>query len=43
MLNQIVAEPIREHSRKPDQVRKNIEIMYPNHSKVEIFARTQTE
>ena len=43
MLNQIVAEPLREHSRKPDIVRENIEIMYPKHSKVEIFARTQTK
>ena len=43
MINQIIAEPLREHSRKPDKVRENIEIMYPNHSKIEIFARTETE
>jgi N6-adenosine-specific RNA methylase IME4 len=41
MINQIVAEELREHSRKPEQVRKNIEIMYPDHKKIEIFARTE--
>jgi len=40
MINQIIAEPIREHSRKPDIVRKYIEEMYPDKNKIEIFART---
>jgi N6-adenosine-specific RNA methylase IME4 len=43
MINQIVAEKLREHSRKPDKVRENIETMYPDKSKIEIFARTQNE
>lgn len=40
MINQIVAEPIREHSRKPDTVRDKIELMYPSLNKIELFART---
>ncbi len=39
MINQIIAEPIREHSRKPDKVRENLDIMYPNLKKIEVFAR----
>ena len=39
MIQQIVAEHIREHSRKPDTVRERIEEMYPNLSKIELFAR----
>ena len=42
MINQIVAEKIQEHSRKPDTVRNNINIMYPNLNKLEMFARTKT-
>ena len=43
MINQIVAEPIREHSRKPDIIADNIDLMYPSKTKIEIFARTQRD
>lgn len=43
MICQIIREPIREHSRKPDIVRKNIELMYPNLKKIEVFAREKFE
>ena len=43
MVNQIIAEPIREHSRKPDITRDRIELMYPSLSKIELFARTTKE
>ena len=43
MINQIISEHIREHSRKPDIVRDNIDIMYPNLDKIELFARTKKE
>lgn len=41
MLPSIINAPVREHSRKPDEAYKLIERMYPNHSKIELFARTQ--
>lgn len=37
---QIVLAPRREHSRKPDAVAERIEALYPNASKLEMFART---
>ena len=43
MIPQIIAEPIREHSRKPDITRERIEEMYPSLSKIELFARTTKE
>lgn len=43
MINQIIAEPIREHSRKPDKIRENLDIMYPNLKKIEIFARCKSQ
>jgi len=43
MINQIIAEPIQEHSRKPSKIRENIETMYPNLKKLEMFARQQNE
>lgn len=42
-IRQFVSEARREHSRKPDEVRKRIEEMFPNHSKLEMFARTTPE
>lgn len=38
---QAIKEPRREHSRKPDEVRRRIEQMYPTRSKLELFARRQ--
>lgn len=43
MLNQIIAEPIRQHSRKPDSVRERIETMYSEQRKIELFAREKKE
>jgi len=43
MTQQIIAEPIREHSRKPDAVIERIEMMYPHLSKIEIFSRCKRE
>jgi len=34
-----VLAPTREHSRKPDEVHERIEALYPNATKVELFAR----
>ena len=42
-IRQLVSELRREHSRKPDCIRKLIEQMFPQQSKLEMFARTQTE
>ena len=42
-IRQLVIEPIREHSRKPDKVRSLIERAYPNANKIEMFARTRAE
>lgn len=32
-----------KHSKKPDEFRKRIELMYPGQSKIELFARQKTE
>ena len=32
----------REHSQKPDEVRSRIEKMFPNQSKIELFARQKS-
>lgn len=39
-VKQFISEKRREHSRKPDDVRKRIELMHPEQSKLEMFART---
>ena len=39
---QVFLAPRRQHSRKPDEVRKRIEELYPDARKLEIFARTTT-
>lgn len=38
-IRQLVFEPRREHSRKPDEVRRRIEQAYPNARRLEMFAR----
>lgn len=38
-IRQLVVEPLREHSRKPDSVAKSIERMFPG-PYLELFART---
>ncbi len=38
-VRQLVSEPRGEHSRKPDEVRRRIEAMFPKQHKIELFAR----
>jgi N6-adenosine-specific RNA methylase IME4 len=38
-IRQIIMAPRTEHSRKPDDVHERIERMYPQASKIELFAR----
>lgn len=38
---QFLAETRREHSRKPDEIRKRIERMHPKQKKLEMFARVK--
>lgn len=38
-IQQLVRAPRREHSRKPDIVQKDIELMFPTQKKIELFAR----
>ena len=38
-VRQLVQEPRQEHSRKPDEVRRRINLMFPSSRKIELFAR----
>ncbi len=38
-VRQLVSERRTEHSRKPDEVRRRIEAMFPQQRKIELFAR----
>ena len=40
-VRQLVEAERREHSRKPDEVARRIEQMFPDSPKIELFARTQ--
>ena len=40
---QTIFAPKQEHSKKPDEVQERIERMYPDYSKIELFARRQRE
>ncbi len=40
-VRQLVSERRRAHSRKPDEVRKRINLMFPDASKIELFARSR--
>ena len=40
-ISSIVISPRREHSRKPDEVRERIELLYPGINRIELFARQQ--
>ena len=42
-ISQIIYEPVREHSRKPDVVRDKIVQLVGDLPRIELFARTQTE
>ena len=41
-VRQIVDEPVREHSRKPDCVRERIVKLFGDRTRLEMFARTKT-
>ena len=41
-VRQFLSEKKREHSRKPAEIRRRIEEMFPTQSKLEMFARTST-
>lgn len=38
-IRQVILKPKSEHSRKPDDVHEAIDAMFPNQSKIELFAR----
>lgn len=40
-IRQLVSEKRREHSRKPEEVRRRIELMFPHQRKIELFARSR--
>jgi len=42
-IRQFLSEKRREHSKKPDEVRKRIELMFPMQGKIELFAREKAE
>ena len=40
-VRQLIVEPVREHSRKPDRCITDLERMFPGGRKIELFARTE--
>ena len=42
-VRQYVLHPREKHSKKPDEVRKRIDQMFPHHSKIELFAREKVD
>jgi len=42
-VRQFISEKLGKHSAKPLEVRKRIESMFPDHNKIELFAREKTE
>jgi len=38
-IRQLVVSPREKHSKKPHEVRKRIELMFPTQNKIELFAR----
>ena len=42
-IHSVIFSPIREHSRKPDEIRKYIVDLFGNVSRIELFARTRFE
>ena len=42
-IRQLVSEMRGKHSAKPAEVRKRIEEMFPEQSKIELFARTEVD
>lgn len=42
-IRNLIVAPVREHSRKPDEMHGQLEMMFPNVPKCELFARTRRE
>lgn len=42
-VRQLISVTREEHSRKPDEVRHRIELMFPSQDKIELFARRKVE
>lgn len=42
-IHSVIESPIREHSRKPDEVRDKIVKLFGDIPRIELFARTETE
>lgn len=42
-IKQLINCPRKQHSEKPNEVAKNIEKMFPEQTKIELFARTRKE
>ena len=42
-VRQLVSEKRSAHSRKPEEVRRRIEAMFPDATKIELFARTRAD
>lgn len=42
-VHQVIESPVREHSRKPDEVRSRITQLFGNLPRIELFARHKTE
>ena len=40
-VRQLVSAPREAHSRKPEEVRRRIEVMFPRQRKIELFARDE--
>lgn len=42
-IEQVILSPIREHSRKPDEIRNRIVALFGDLPRIELFARQKTE
>ena len=42
-IQQFVSEPRKEHSVKPEEVRDRINLLFPEQSKIELFARRKSD
>ena len=42
-IRQTIIQPRTRHSRKPPEARRRIEMMFPYHSRIELFARERVE
>lgn len=42
-IQQLIQEKRREHSRKPDKIRENIDKMFPTQQRIELFAREKVD